>query len=318
MIKKAPEHPSSLYRLKKGSLLQLAIIIIALIVLIPQFQQFSSSWSTIASAQPAWLALGAAGVIGTIIFATLVYMSLVPKKIPFGRTALIQSATYFTNRLLPSGLGGIGFNALYLVRQSKMSRTDAAVYATANNLVGFVAFAISIALIIFFGEGSNIKIGLPDRKYLIGGAVICILLLIFIIVQRSFQKRIFDTVGHLLGVLLTIIRHPKRLVSSVILSMGITASYMLILYAATRSIGLSVPLVDLFLAFVAGNTALTVSPTPGGLGAVEAATIAVLISSGTEPGLALAGVVIFRLLSYWLPIIPGYLAFRRATTKKYV
>jgi len=53
-----------------------------------------------------------------------------------------------------------------------------------------------------------------------------------------------------------------------------------------------------------------VSPTPGGLGAVEAALVAGLIGLGVPPGPAIAGVLSFRLITYWLPVIPGVVAFR--------
>ena len=48
----------------------------------------------------------------------------------------------------------------------------------------------------------------------------------------------------------------------------------------------------------------------GQVGAVEAALIAGFASLGIASGPAVAGVLSFRLLTFWLPIIPGYLAFR--------
>lgn len=65
--------------------------------------------------------LAGAGMAVTVVFATLVYMALIPHSLPFKRTSVIQLATFFTNRLLPSGLGGIGFNALYLSERQNIS-----------------------------------------------------------------------------------------------------------------------------------------------------------------------------------------------------
>lgn len=253
----------------------------------------------------------------SILFATLVYVGLVTYKLPFKRTALIQLATYFTNRLLPSGLGGIGFNAMYLVKQAKLSRTDAAVYATANNLVGFVAFMICIGLASLFG-GSQIKTELPIKTIVLVIIVLVVVLAFVSLTIKRVQKRLIDFLGHLLGVVITMARHPKRIGFAVLMSMGITLSYVLVLWSTTKSVGVELPIIDLFIAFVVGNTALTVSPTPGGLGAVEAAITGVFISAGVASPLALASVVLFRVMSYWLPIVPGYLAFRRALKKSYV
>ena len=317
MIKTAPDNQRQLFRLKKSSLFQIIVFIFALAVLIPQIRQFSGSGGYLQDASPGWVLLAFCGMFMTIVFASLVYIVLVPKKLYFKRTLLIQLATYFTNRLLPSGLGGIGFNALYLVKQAKLSRTDSAVYATANNLIGFVAFSISVGIVSLIGD-SNIDIGTPRPLYILITVGLLLLLATLALTVRRLQKAIFEFLGHLFGVILAIIKHPKRLIGSIILSIGITASYVLMLWASTKSVGINISVVDLFIAFVAGNAALTISPTPGGIGAVEAAITAVLVSAGVTPSLALASVVVYRIVSYWVPIIPGYLAFHRATKRQYV
>ena len=51
------------------------------------------------------------------------------------------------------------------------------------------------------------------------------------------------------------------------------------------------------------------APTPGGLGALEAALVAGFTGVGMEPGLAVAVVLSYRLVTYWLPILPGWISF---------
>jgi uncharacterized membrane protein YbhN (UPF0104 family) len=46
------------------------------------------------------------------------------------------------------------------------------------------------------------------------------------------------------------------------------------------------------------------------LGAVEAALVASLTAVGVQTGPAVAGVLTYRLLTFWLPILPGFLALR--------
>ncbi len=52
------------------------------------------------------------------------------------------------------------------------------------------------------------------------------------------------------------------------------------------------------------------APTPGGLGAIEAALAAGLTGVGMRPGAAIAAVLVYRLATYWLPVLPGWLAWR--------
>ena len=318
MIRKAPENSSHLFRFKKSSALQLTVIVLAVAILGPQFRQFSESWSYLTEARLPWIIAAIVALLCSILCAALVYVSLVPQGLPYGKTVLIQMATYFTNRLLPSGLGGIGFNALYLVKQAKMSRTDAAVFATANNIIGFLAFALCFGAAITTGLPEISLPNISSRTITISLSVAILVAVISLMAFKNIHKRLLDLIGHLVGVIMMIIRNPKRLVMALLCSIGITISYVFILWASTKSVGVEVAVINLFVAFVAGNIALTVSPTPGGIGAVEASITAVLVSMGVTPSLALASVILFRIVSYWVPIIPGYIAFRTALRRSYV
>jgi putative heme transporter len=62
-----------------------------------------------------------------------------------------------------------------------------------------------------------------------------------------------------------------------------------------------------YLAGTLGN----VIPLPGGLGGVEGAMIGAFLAFGVDPGLAVAGVLGYRTFEYWLPIVPGLIAYVR-------
>ena len=57
------------------------------------------------------------------------------------------------------------------------------------------------------------------------------------------------------------------------------------------------------------------APTPGGLGAVEAALAAGLTAAGLDGVIAVSAVLLFRLVTFWLPTVPGYFAFNWLTKK---
>jgi uncharacterized membrane protein YbhN (UPF0104 family) len=60
------------------------------------------------------------------------------------------------------------------------------------------------------------------------------------------------------------------------------------------------------------------SPTPGGLGAIEAALVAGLTGIGVPPGPAVSAVLTYRLATYWLPVLPGWAALRLLQGRGYV
>jgi uncharacterized membrane protein YbhN (UPF0104 family) len=51
------------------------------------------------------------------------------------------------------------------------------------------------------------------------------------------------------------------------------------------------------------------------LGAVEAALVAGLTAAGLDAGVAVSAVLLYRLVTFWLPTVPGYWAFNYLTKK---
>jgi uncharacterized protein (TIRG00374 family) len=109
----------------------------------------------------------------------------------------------------------------------------------------------------------------------------------------------------------TIGRHWRAAVLS---AAGNTAFDYLALLCALRAVGAE-PQPSLVLLAYAGAALLALVPfTPGGLGFVEAGLVGALSLAGVAPGDALLATLTYRLVSYWLPIPAGgvaYLAFRR-------
>jgi undecaprenyl-diphosphatase len=60
------------------------------------------------------------------------------------------------------------------------------------------------------------------------------------------------------------------------------------------------------------------APTPGGLGAIEAALVAGLTGVGMQAGPAVSAVLLYRLATYWLPVAPGWLSWRALLRRSYV
>lgn len=83
---------------------------------------------------------------------------------------------------------------------------------------------------------------------------------------------------------------------------------VLCLWAALRSVGVTLPLPELVLAFAAGHAA-TILPLPlGGVGGVDAAMTYALTAVGVPLALALVAVGVYRLFAFWAPTIPALAA----------
>jgi uncharacterized protein (TIRG00374 family) len=91
----------------------------------------------------------------------------------------------------------------------------------------------------------------------------------------------------------------------------LTLGYGVALYASVQAVGAEIGIATATLIYVSGNAVGSIVPTPGGLGAVEAALAAGLTAAGVPGAEAFSAVILFRLISFWLPIPVGWLAWNR-------
>lgn len=84
----------------------------------------------------------------------------------------------------------------------------------------------------------------------------------------------------------------------------------LTLWAALRALGGEGSFVQIFPGFMIASAVKTIGFVPGGIGLFEASSTAVIAAAGVDPRLALSATLVFRGLSYWLPMIPGLLCAR--------
>ena len=89
---------------------------------------------------------------------------------------------------------------------------------------------------------------------------------------------------------------------------------MLCLLCTFWAFGYSIVPGYLLVTYVVAYSIGTLAPTPGGLGAIEGLMIALFVSFGVPTATAVAVVLVYRLINFWLPIPPGligYFAARR-------
>jgi uncharacterized protein (TIRG00374 family) len=95
-------------------------------------------------------------------------------------------------------------------------------------------------------------------------------------------------------------------------------AYIVVLIACVRAFDGDLNVAAIAFVYLAGATIGQAAPTPGGLGAVEAALAAGLTAAGLPGGIAVSAVLLFRLITFWIPTIPGYAAFNWLTKKGYL
>jgi pimeloyl-ACP methyl ester carboxylesterase/uncharacterized membrane protein YbhN (UPF0104 family) len=80
-----------------------------------------------------------------------------------------------------------------------------------------------------------------------------------------------------------------------------------VLVVSIRAVGGPVPWNDFLLVYSSGVAAQSLNITPGGLGVAEGAMSLALVATGLRASQALAAVLLYRLASFWLVAVTGWL-----------
>ena len=101
-------------------------------------------------------------------------------------------------------------------------------------------------------------------------------------------------------------------------SVLITLAYIGSFAAAVEAFGRGPGIVLIGAVYLGASALAAAAPTPGGLGALEAALVAGLTGVGMAAGPAVSAVLLYRLATYWLPVAPGWLCWRVLQRREYV
>ncbi len=247
----------------------------------------------------------------TYIAATMALEGFVPERLQFFRTLQAQLAASFATLISPPTLGAVAVNLRYLQRAG----VNPALGAASVGVSQVMAFVVHLLLLLGFGliAGTRQESDFTPPSWavfvLIGGLVAAVILLLLPWTRRWITRRIrpiFQQVGPRL---LTLVQQPRKLAVGVGGIVLLNLGYIICLVACVWAFGGSAPLAAIAVVYLAGATIGQAAPTPGGLGAVEAALSAGLTAAGIPGGIAVSSVLLFRLVTFWLPTIPGWFAF---------
>jgi uncharacterized membrane protein YbhN (UPF0104 family) len=281
--------------------------------LLPQFADLPGIVEQVRSANWRWAVPLLVASAATYVFATVALMGSVPGRLPPGLTTTAQLGTSFTNNLAPAGVGGMALNVRFLQRQG----VDAAVATSAvglNTVAGVVAHVVLLGVFVLWTGNTAVDgLRLPSpRALLIGVGVVVGLALVALAVPATralVRRRLAPVVGRAVTGLRDVLRSPAKIALLLGGSALVTLSYLLAFVAAAEAFGLDVRFAALGSVFLLGSAIAVIAPTPGGLGAVEAALVAGLVAVGVTDAQAVPAVFLFRLGTFWLPIAPGWFAF---------
>ncbi|MCI4141450.1 MULTISPECIES: lysylphosphatidylglycerol synthase transmembrane domain-containing protein [Streptomyces] len=315
----APVEPARLERVRPRTLISLIAGAIGAYFLLTQLTHIEFG-PLISNAEWGWVAAAVLFSALSYVAAAMALLGFVPERVPFPRTVAAQVAGSFVKIVAPAAVGGVALNTRFLQRAGV--RPGLAVASVgASQLFGL---GCHILMLLAFGylTGTEKTPSLSPSRTVIGGLLTVAVLVLVVTSVPFLRKFVVTRVRSLFaGVvprMLDVLQRPQKLITGIGGMLLLTACFVMCLDASIRAFGdesTSVSLASVAVVFLAGNALGSAAPTPGGVGAVEATLTVGLIAVGLPKEVAAPAVLLFRLLTLWLPVLPGWLAFNHLTRK---
>jgi len=284
-------------------------LVVAAYVIVTQLAQVDLG-SVIRAADWRWGAVALGLSVVTYAGAAMTVVGFVTQKINFIKAVLTQFAVSFTGLVAPTAVGTVALNARFLQRQG----VEPAVAVGSVGLAQLAMFVSHLLLLVLFGvlagTGPQASFSPPQ------GAVIAVLVVVLIALiglsvpagRRLLVARVRPLLSQVVPRLVAVFQHPARLATGLGGALVLNLAYVLCLDASTRAFGGQLTLPAVAVVYLAGAVVGSAVPTPGGLGGVEAAMSAGLTAAGLNGATAISAVLLYRLVTFWLPIPVGWLS----------
>ncbi|MFF3407372.1 YbhN family protein [Streptomyces sp. NPDC002742] len=316
----APVEPARLERIKPRTLISFIAGAIGAYFLLTQLTHIEFR-TLFDSAQWGWVAAAALFSALSYFAAAMSLLGFVPERVPFLRTAAAQVAGSFVKIVAPAAVGGVALNTRFLQRAGV--RPGLAVASVgASQLFGL---GCHILMLLSFGylTGTEKTPSLsPSRTVIAGLLTVAVFILVVTsvpLLRKFVSTRVRSLFAGVVPRMLDVLQRPQKLVTGIGGMLLLTACFVMCLDASIRAFGneqtTSLSLASVAVVFLAGNALGSAAPTPGGVGAVEATLTVGLIAVGLPKEVAAPAVLLYRLLTLWIPVLPGWLFFNHLTRK---
>lgn len=316
------------------TLVVVLVLLGAIYFLFPKLVGLGDSLSRLGEAEAIWIAIA----IGFNVLAYATYIALFKAvvggdvlRLRWAETYEINLAGVAATRLFSAGgAGGIALT-YWALRKAGMERRD-----VARRMIAFVSLQYAfypIAIIVF---GILLRTGVVNGKSsveltIIPAAIAGLLLIVGILItlipsdverrlarfahsERSRQwlqsaAKVPATLGEGFRFARSLFAHPSKGGLAVVGAAGFWAANIGILWASFHAFGVHVPLAVVIQGFFLGMVANLFPFAPAGVGAVDAGMIGAFVLFGIPEETVFPAILVFRLVSFWMPIPPGVFAF---------
>ena len=316
-----------------GVLFVLSVVAFFVFVL-PQISGLEDTWKRIEDGDPWWMGAAAVFVVasfgGYVIQFVGVFAPGAPRPLTAWEAYQVTMAALAATRLFAAaGAGGLALQA-WAMRRSGMSRRMVADRTIVFIVVQYWLYA---AALIVFGLGlrygplpGEAPFGVTVVPAIFG--IVSMLLaglvaLTPVDLQRRMQAwherghggRVSRTLGKAAGVpaaasagIRSAIEHVRHLDRAFVGAVVFWVTQIGVLWASFHAFGSPPPIAVVVMIYFVGMLG-NLLPLPGGVGGVDGGMIGAALAFGVPSSLALVSVLTYRAFAFWLPTVPGIIAY---------
>lgn len=300
--------------LKRRAILEFLGLFILVGISITQWEVVQKAIETVSNVKVTWLLILLASYWLVLPLTTFSYrlISPKPKQLNMFTTTLAHLAGAGPGRIIPGGIGNLTINALHL-KKTCLSLEKSISVVVINNLIGILVSAVLVifafiiqpdTLVLFTNHVTS------QQLLLVAAAIFGIIgILQWLFHARRTQKEAIKTYKQGRQVLKQFLSKPRRVVGALLIAALIALMHSLMIDFSAFALGIHMNFVDAVIAMSLGVAIGSLFPTPGGFGAVEAGIIATLIVLGYDGATAASIAILYRIATYWQPLIPGTIAY---------
>jgi uncharacterized protein (TIRG00374 family) len=302
--------------------------------LLPRLGGLTHDATALRHARPGWAAASIVAQAVSLGSYALLYQRVLTSlgaRLRFRLAARVVLASFLVSHVTPFG------SAAGTVLNVSTLETEGIAATTSGEAIALTSLVSTTALIALFGTGLVATAGRHlSRGYIITAGIAVVLV--------TFVAAVALTVGAHPGIAERAVRRvagwarrvrpsidpaeagrtAKRLASlarsaltgrSFCVSFGYASADVLLdllsLDLMFLAVGYQPGFGPVAVAYAAANIASAIPLTPGGLGVVEVALVAVTVGFGAPRPTAVLAVLGYRIVNFWLPLLPGAVAYLR-------
>ena len=307
-----------LERVQPRQLLTLLATALAAYLLIHQVTQIKDLPAVLAQADWRWAFLALVGSALTYVGAGLNLIGGFAQRLSLWLTTAVQLGGSFINLISPVKVGGTAVNVRYLQKQGLDSATTVGGMGLTILVVGIMHIALTAVFLVWAGSKTSL-VKLPSSSTVLLALVVVAAIIGLAVAIRPARRLIrtvvVPQVEKAVLELRESLRDPARLSLSFLGALLMELAYIGALFASVRAFGYPVSVAAAGAVYLTGSALASAAPTPGGVGAVEAALIAGLTATGVPTEQAVPAVLVYRVATFWLTVPTGWLAFTLLTRR---